>query len=135
NVGINGVLYNWPAVMTEGICPTGWHVPSNGEFTQLSDFLGPSAGGKMKEGGTSNWWSPNIGATNSSGFTALPGGYLSVPGFVNENGYGNHGYWWSSSAIGTTNAYSRIIYNYSEQLVGPSNNNRSRGFSARCLKD
>ncbi len=66
--------------MTEGICPSGWHIPSDEEFTQLTDFLGGEgvAGGKMKEAGYDHWNSPNTGATNSSGWTGLPGGATPV---------------------------------------------------------
>ena len=83
NYATYGVLYNWPAVMTEGICPSGWHIPSDGEFTELTDFLGGEsvAGGKMKEAGYDHWNSPNTGATNSSGWTGLPGGYRYSGGF------------------------------------------------------
>ena len=75
-----GALYNWPAVMANGgslLCPSGWHMPSDGEFTELTDFLGGEgvAGGKMKEAGYEHWNSSNTGATNSSGWTGLPGGY------------------------------------------------------------
>ncbi len=92
-----GVLYNWPAVMTEGICPSGWHIPTDGEFTEFTDFLGGEgvAGGKMKEAGLDHWIPPNEGATNSSGWTGLPGGYRSSDGF--HYIYGVHGYWWTSS--------------------------------------
>jgi uncharacterized protein (TIGR02145 family) len=74
---IYGALYNWYAVYTDKLCPTGWHVPSNSEWTTLTDHLGGAevAGGKLKESGSSHWASPNTGATNVTGFTALPGGY------------------------------------------------------------
>ena len=89
NYDTYGVLYNWPAVMTEAICPSGWHIPSDAEFTQLTDFLGGEgvAGGKMKEAGYDHWNSPNTGATNSSGFTGLPGGYRDTGGFSWNGGY------------------------------------------------
>ena len=85
NYETDGVLYNWPAVMTEGICPSGWHIPSDEEFTELTDFLGGEsvAGGKMKEAGLDHWNSPNTGATNSSGWTGLPGGYRYSGGAFN----------------------------------------------------
>ena len=96
NYDIYGVLYNWPAVMTEGICPNGWHIPSDDEFTELTDFLGGEsvAGGKMKEVGYDHWAQPNTGATNSSGWSGLPGGRGFGTGFY---GLGNYGIWWSSS--------------------------------------
>ncbi len=100
NYATYGVLYNWPAVMTEGICPSGWHIPSDEEFTQLTDFLGGEgvAGGKMKEAGYDHWNSPNTGATNSSGWTGLPGGYRYSGGFEQR---WNYGYWWSASESGS----------------------------------
>jgi uncharacterized protein (TIGR02145 family) len=71
-----GGLYNWYAVNTNKICPTGWHLPSDSELATLATFLGGEAiaGSKLKEAGTTHWIDPNIGATNESGFTALPGG-------------------------------------------------------------
>lgn len=72
-----GKLYNWYAVIdSRGLCPTGWHVPSDAEWTTLTDYLGGTsiAGGKMKETSTTHWISPDSGATNESGFTGLPGG-------------------------------------------------------------
>ena len=93
NYATYGVLYNWPAVMTEGICPSGWHIPSDEEFTQLTDFLGGEsvAGGKMKEAGYDHWNSPNTGATNSSGWTGLPGGYRYSGGFITMDTTGTGG--------------------------------------------
>ena len=95
-----GVLYNWPAVMTDEICPSGWHIPSDEEFTQLTDFLGGEsvAGGKMKEAGYDHWYSPNSGATNSSGWTGLPGGVRYSGVFYNV---GDYGLWWSASESGS----------------------------------
>ena len=80
--------------MTEGLCPSGWHIPSNEEFTELTDFLGGKhvAGGKMKEAGYDHWASPNTGATNSSGFNCLPGGYRFSGGFFDK---GSNCYYWS----------------------------------------
>jgi uncharacterized protein (TIGR02145 family) len=135
-----GVLYNWPAVMTEGICPSGWHIPSDAELTQLSDFLGDIivAGGKMKEQTYDYWDSPNTGGTNSSGFTALPGGYRSSDGFgfyVNGGGSGNMGLWWSSSEAGYGSlSKSRTIYSGKTDLF-LGNGYQFNGFSARCVRD
>ena len=127
-----GVLYNWPAVMTEGICPSGWHIPSDGEFTELTDFLGGEgvAGGKMKEAGYAHWYSPNEGATNSSGFTGLPGGYRYAGGFNND---GFSGEWWSASESGSY-SWGREL-SYSNDDVYRSNVSRNLGFSARCVID
>ena len=120
-----GVLYNLPAVMTEGICPSGWHIPSDEEFTQLTDFLGGEsvAGGKMKDDVLWN-------GSNSSGWTGLPGGYRFSGGV---NYIGVHGYWWSASESGS---YSwRRVLNYNYDVVDRHSVSRGYGFSARCVRD
>ncbi|MBA7544886.1 hypothetical protein ES705_37247 [subsurface metagenome] len=92
-----GALYNWYTVEKGNLCPTGWHVPTDAEWTTLTDYLGGAsvAGGKLKETGTAHWSYPNTGATNESGFTALPGGGRSLNGTF---GYvGSSGGWWSST--------------------------------------
>jgi uncharacterized protein (TIGR02145 family) len=130
-----GVLYNWPAVMTEGICPSGWHIPSDGEFTELTDFLGGEsiAGGKMKEAGYDHWDSPNEGATNSSGWTGLPGGYYDGIFYFS----GRIGFWWSASEFATeagSYSWTHTLYNASE-LVDRAVSGRDNGLSARCVRD
>ncbi|MBW6480577.1 MAG: T9SS type A sorting domain-containing protein [Bacteroidales bacterium] len=130
-----GLLYNWFAVTdTSGICPTGWHIPTDAEWTTLTDFLGGVnvAGGKMKEIGTTHWTSPNTGATNSSGFTGLPGGVRSSNGyFYSINDYG---YWWSSTEASTTMAWRRHLYAYNAKIdVGYSY--KTYGYSVRCIRD
>ncbi|HQF05906.1 MAG TPA: fibrobacter succinogenes major paralogous domain-containing protein, partial [Bacteroidales bacterium] len=141
-----GVLYNWPAAMSgaasssadpsgvQGICPTGWHLPSDAEWTTLTTYLGGEsvAGGKMKEAGESHWTSPNTGATNESGFTALPGGYRSSNG--NFTNIGIDGYWWSSTEDSAIYAWSRYLY-YDLGLVGSFSGDKDYGFSVRCLRD
>jgi len=135
NLGIYGRLYNWYAVDdARGLCPSGWHVPSDDEFTQLTDYLGGEngAGGKMKEAGFDHWNPPNTGATNSSGWTGLPGGYR-----VDFSGYfsnaGNYGFWWSSSPNGS-NAWFRGMYNFNEDVNRHYNVPRY-GLSVRCVRD
>ena len=125
-----GVLYNWPAVMSEEICPSGWHIPSDEEFTQLTDFLGGEsvAGGKMKEADYDHWYSPNTGATNSSGWTGLPGGYRYSGGFYN-NGY--VGYWWSASESDSY-SWTRSLFNFNDYVL-QNLDLRGFGFSARCV--
>jgi uncharacterized protein (TIGR02145 family) len=132
NYATYGVLYNWPAVMTAGICPSGWHVPSDGEFTELTDFLGGEdvAGGKMKEAGYDHWHSPNTGATNSSGWTGLPGG-LNISGSFGDGG--NGGNWWSASESGSYSWRLKLFNSYDD--VAHYDNNRNLGFSARCVRD
>lgn len=132
---VYGRLYNWYAVAdSRGLCPNGWHVPSDTEWTQLADFLGGRflAGGALKA--ITNWNSPNSGATNSSGFTGLPGGYRGDNGsFVN---LGNVGYFWGSTEYPNYvgGAYCRYLY-YSNSNIDRSFNNKPNGISVRCIKD
>jgi len=130
-----GKLYNWYAVNDpRGLAPTGWHLPSDVEWTTLSTFLGGDAvaGGAMKETGISHWVTPNTGATNGSGFTGLPGG-----GRDNRGGFGfieNDGYWWSSTEFDATDAWSRYLGFYGG-LLGRYSATKQIGFSVRCLRD
>jgi uncharacterized protein (TIGR02145 family) len=137
-----GVLYNWPAVMTEGICPSGWHIPTDEEFTELTDFLGGTgvAGGKMKEAGYDHWNSPNTGATNSSGWTGLPGGVCRplgrISSVLNFRGFkenGLSGGWWSASESGS---YSRgRTLTFQSDSVSRGIDFQINGQSARCVRD
>jgi uncharacterized protein (TIGR02145 family) len=134
NNTIYGKLYNWyAAVDTRGICPVGWHLPSNSEWTYLENLLGGTsvAGGALKAL-SALWTSPNTGATNSSGFSALPGGNRYLTGaFSNINNYSG---WWCSSDISVTEAWSRLL-NFNVANSFPSTYNKTYGFSVRCLKD
>jgi len=139
NDGLYGKLYNHYAVTdSRGICPTGWHVPSDAEWTTLENHLGGSnvAGGALKSTVMQptlwGWNLPNTGATNSSGFTALPAGLLS---YMGNFGYkGNYGYWWSSSVSSGSNAW--LLYlNSNDISTYRASNYRSYGLSVRCLKD
>ena len=129
-----GALYNWYTVNTGKLCPTGWHVPTDAEWTTLTTYLGgeSNAGGKLKESGTIHWLSPNTGANNSSGFTTLPGGYRNYNGsFL---GIGGDGYWWSSTEYATYIAWYRYMYYYLSNVYR-SDFYKLGGFSVRCLKD
>jgi uncharacterized protein (TIGR02145 family) len=131
-----GYLYNWYAVDdSRNIAPDGWHVPTDDEWTTLTDYLGGTsvAGGKMKETGTSHWNSPNTGATNESGFTAFPGGYRN-DGDGNYNVIGSYGYFWSSSESGSNNAWKRDLY-YNNSGVYRYDDDKNYGFSVRCVRD
>jgi uncharacterized protein (TIGR02145 family) len=131
---VYGLLYNWYAVSdNRNICPAGWHVPSDPEWTTLITYLGGegSAGGKMKEKGTSHWIYPNTDATNESGFTALPDGERGPYGFDSALDWG---FWWSSSENDATTAWHIILFTYDGTVNKPSNDKKS-GFSVRCLKD
>ena len=143
-----GVLYNWPAAMNgasssnsnpsgvQGICPEGWHLPSEAEWDILTDYLGgtPVAGGKMKEAGTSHWESPNTGATNESGFTALPGGNREDSGAFND--IGSLGYLWTSTLnpSSTHIAWFHILY-YESRIISGGGLFKGNGYSVRCLRD
>ena len=136
-----GGLYQWDEMMqytttqgVQGICPSGWHLPTNDEWTTLTDFLGGTnvAGGKMKETGTTHWNSPNTGATNSSGFTALPGGSRSSNGSF--DGLGSYGDWWSSSEDSGTNAWYWTLHHGYYEVYGYYNY-KPHGLSVRCLKN
>jgi uncharacterized protein (TIGR02145 family) len=130
-----GALYNWYAVNTGKLCPAGWHVPTDAEWTTLISYLGGvnTAGDKLKEPGTSHWLPPNTGANNSSGFTALPGGYRYEAGAFEY--MGNYGYWWSSTEAATGYAWHWSL-NYVNTNVGRiSNYTTQNGLSVRCLKD
>jgi uncharacterized protein (TIGR02145 family) len=129
-----GALYNWYAVSTGKLAPTGWHVPSDAEWEVLGTYLGGDAvaGGPLKETGTAHWISPNTGATNSSGFSALPGGYRDTNGSFNN--IGNGGLWWSSTAYGATTSWYLYIF-YNSAGVYLFTNFSADGFSVRCVRD
>ncbi len=129
-----GALYNWNTVTTDNLCPTGWHVPTDADWTILTTYLGGEsvAGGKLKETGTTHWTTPNQGATNETGFTALPGGDRNfLEGFYHV---GSSGIWWSSTESSITAAYTRVMSNIFSN-VGRKEHNMKHGFSVRCLKD
>ncbi|MCD4791845.1 MAG: fibrobacter succinogenes major paralogous domain-containing protein [Bacteroidales bacterium] len=133
NGPIYGRLYTWDAA--KAAVPDGWHLPTNAEWNTLQSYLGGGsvAGGKMKETGTVHWKSPNIGATNESGFTVLPCGYYS-----NSTGrfysLGNHTYFWSATEYNSSYAWVRYLdYRYSDVLT--SNTLKVSGFSVRCIKN
>ena len=129
-------FYNWYAVTDpRNVCPKGWHIPTDEEWTTLTTFLGGEsvAGSKMKEIGSTHWQYPNTDATNSSGFTALPGGLRQYDGTFDPTG-GMEGYWWSSSEGNANDAWSRTLY----ATVGAVNRldgSKMEGLSVRCIKD
>jgi len=141
-----GVLYNWPAAMAgaassaanpsgvQGVCPAGWHLPSDLEWTQLTDYLGGEyvAGDKLKEYGTTHWESPNTGATNESGFTALPGGLRGYNG--NFFSIGDAGLWWSATEYNSSYAWLRYLEFGHGEFSGYSYY-KDFGYSVRCVKD
>lgn len=141
-----GFYYNWYAVMdNRNLAPEGWHVATDADYTELGTFLGGNAvaGGKLKEAGTSHWLTPNTGATNESGFTALPAGIISAEdGSINGYYFGYIG-WTSNLYPGTLYP---TVYNvaYSEAklnkvnsfIISGSGTTPARfGCSVRCVKD
>jgi len=135
NAATYGRLYTWYAVAdSRNVCPTGWHVPTDDDWTTLTTFLGGEdvAGGKLKETGTSHWLAPSTGVTNESNFTALPGGYRNFDGTF---GYlPSRGFWWSSTEHSTSLGYYRTMSSIF-YFVGRDGTNKQFGFSVRCLKD
>jgi uncharacterized protein (TIGR02145 family) len=146
NAATYGMLYNWYVVDdSRNIAPEGWHVPTDEEWKALEMHLGMSQseadeigdrgtdeGGKLKEAGTTHWNSPNSGATNSSGFTALPGGYRFYDGRFNNMGY--NGYWWSATANYTGSVWFRLLQN-SRSFVYRNTGHKQLGLSVRLVKD
>ncbi len=134
-----GKLYNWYSVSktsngNKNVCPTGWHVPTNAEWTVLTDYFGGAsvAGGKLKEVGITSWNSPNTGTSNTSLFTGLPGGIRDGSG--NYTNIGTYGIWWSSTESSTLSAWTRNLFNYN----GDANSyyySKRNGLSVRCLRD
>jgi uncharacterized protein (TIGR02145 family) len=147
-----GKLYNWYAVMgiynassaanpelRKKLAPLGWHIPTDAEWNQLTDCLGGEslAGAKMKsigtiQAGTGIWNEPNTEATNSSGFSGLPAGYLATNGSFWEHGF--KGEWWSSSENEEASAWLRQLI-FSDIYVYSYPFYKNYGFSVRCVKD
>lgn len=148
NDAIYGKLYNWYAVvgiydaasasnpaLRKQLAPTGWHIPSDTEWTALTTCLGGTsvAGGKLKEAGTTNWTTPNTGANNTSGFTALPAGARYGTDGLFQGIFTNASFW-STTQTGTTNAYCRNLYS-NQAGSYRFDYDRKSGFSVRCLND
>jgi uncharacterized protein (TIGR02145 family) len=141
NKATYGLLYNWYAVDdARGLCPSGWHVPTDEEWTTLTGFLGGEsvAGGGLKTAGTLSegtglWFDPNTGATNSSGFSALPGGFRSSGGSYGEINY--DGYWWTNTEIPTIGAsWLRALYAVLDDVYRYEQD-KVCGLSVRCIRD
>jgi uncharacterized protein (TIGR02145 family) len=129
NLNHYGALYNYYTVKSGKLCPAGWHVPDTDEWYTLITFLGNNiAGGKMKETGTLNWLSPNTGATNESGFNALPGGFRNAY-YKNSQRFRISGYFWHSEPADA------MIVTYSSEGVIHGSMSQNEGLSVRCVKD
>ncbi len=153
-----GLLYTWVAAMNEaasssnnpsgvqGACPSGWHLPSDDEWKQMEMFLGMAQsqadatgwrgtdqGGKLKETGTSHWVSPNTGATNTSGFTALPGGSRGNSGSFYYIGYS--GNWWTATESSISDSWFRHLSSNFFANVYRDTSPKNTGYSVRCVRD
>jgi len=155
NYSVYGVLYNWTAAMAgaksndanpgaiQGVCPDGWHLPSDSEWKELEIFLGMSPydanltgqrgdiGGKLKEEGTEHWHPPNTGAINTYSFTALPGGTRNYDNNFFSLSY--TGYWWTSTEYDVTYAYNRIL-DYAFPSIYRNYPPKHQGLSVRCVE-
>ena len=137
NADAYGYLYNWYAVNdSRNIAPTGWHVPSETDWTTLTTYLGGEsvAGGKIKETGTAHWYSPNTGATDGSGFSALPNGWRYHDDFRDFVYLGYNATIWSSTGYGNNRAWYRYL-SFDKSVVGRYDCDRRYGFSVRLLRD
>ena len=135
-----GKLYNWYAMSdSRNICPCGWHVPTDAEFTTLTDYLGTegAAGGKMKspgtlQAGTGLWDIDNFGATNESGFSAIPGGGRASGGqYFNQN---QSAWFGVRDQLSATSYWRRVLINLSSGVTRDSVNKKT-GCSVRCVQD
>lgn len=154
----SGALYTWAAAMygasgsdeipsgIQGVCPEGWHLPSDAEWKELEMFLGMNQseadsydwrgsdeGGMLKEIGFSKWDLPNTGASNSSGFTAVPGGFRSPKGGFFSYGQ-TAGFWTTKDEEGTVNAWYRTL-NFDKEQLYRQHNGMQLGLSVRCVHD
>ena len=134
---IYGALYTSSAALSDKLCPVGWHVSTNEDWTTLINYLGGEsiAGGKLKEEGTEHWQSPNKDATNEVRFNALPAGYRSALGdAIHYFNLKESGYWWTSSTDASGNVLSKVIY-YSSGVATANYNEKGDALSVRCVKD
>lgn len=129
-----GALYNYYSVISGKLCPKGWHVPSRNEWEQLRDVLGDtvSSGGKLKETGTMYWNTPNAGALNTTGFSALPAGIRYFEGTFSSLTFFTS--FWSSTEADTNNGWYLSLY-YNDAIAGMNKTSKKDGFSLRCIKD
>jgi uncharacterized protein (TIGR02145 family) len=125
-----GIMYNWAAITdSRGLAPTGWHIPTDNEWSSLSNYVGGNSGA-LKEVGTVHWAPPNTGATDTYGFTALPGGYR-ISGF---NRMSDACVFWSSTSSDANNAYVRGMF-YNSTVIQITAQPKNSGLSVRCIKD
>lgn len=143
---IYGALYNWWAVETGKLCPAGWYVPGEDDWKQLEislgmnpeildnlDWRGTNEGGKLKETGTTYWNEPNEGATNESGFSALPAGDRdNLGGFHGERNKAE--FWSSTQGISPSEAWHRKLF-FDRADIFRDERSKGNAFSVRCIRD
>ncbi len=127
-----GVLYNWYAISNENLCPPGWHIPSAEEWDILASLFEDNPAGELKETGTVHWETSSANVTNSTGFTALPGGLRSSIGRF--EGIRRYGVWWTTTEGSHSNFASRTLYT-EQKTVQPGQFPRLAGLSVRLVKD
>jgi uncharacterized protein (TIGR02145 family) len=134
NKELYGALYNWYVVVSSKLPPAGWHVSTDAEWTILETYLGglTEAGGKLKETGTDHWMTPNTGATNETGFTALPGGMRAKDGSFSA--LGETGNFWTTTTASNQAAWYRAL-DYLGSSNTRGNNSVNWGLSVRLVKD
>jgi uncharacterized protein (TIGR02145 family) len=135
NKELYGALYNWYAVNSKKLCPSGWHVPEDTEWTILVTFLGDPevAGNKLKETGLKHWKNSITYSPDELGFTALPGGMRIYSGIFPDFA-DSYAIWWTATGISSTEAWSRGLQDITTRVwKGP--NDKRNGYSIRCIKD
>ena len=135
NAEVYGYLYTWTVVEdNRNLCPEGWHVPSEQEWTELNDHFGGTSGtgGILKEQGFDHWNDPNQGATNESRFTALPGGIRTNDGVYDD--LGELGMWWSSTMANEIDAWYQCLTSTSSNTYWWTGR-KNYGLSVRCVED
>jgi len=134
---IYGKLYNWYSLIdSRNICPNGWHVPTDTEWETLYSYLGgyvSITSNKMRETGITHWAYINDGATNVSGFTAIPGGMRDFGGLFTD--VGQMGFWWSSAPAGDYYNLDAVYYYLDNSGVNRGVGSKKNGMSVRCVKD
>jgi len=143
NADTYGLLYNWYALIdTRGLAPTGWKIPTMVDWNEMSYNLNPKLGGKLKETGTTHWLTPNLGATNETGFTALPGGFRNVSFKQSGINMGSNvfiditktAYFWSSSSTQTITA-NHVYITHLSDLMTATNWGKASGMSIRLIRN
>lgn len=134
NKTVYGALYNWYALSSttngkKNICPIGWHIPSDAEWTILENYIGTQVAKKLK---SKTGWKDEINGTDDYGFSGFPGGYRGVNGTFYSSG--TLGYWWNSTSYDIYESWTRNMF-YADDAVEKSRGSKAAGFSVRCVMD